>query len=192
MRRSRAPLLLASFLSILAAAPAAEAYERQWHVGGGLGYSLVLPGLPGESIPTTATSLHGFGAALHGTYGLTDTFNLLVQVDGSFAPGATPVVLAGGSVGIGYVVDILRVVPWFGVMAGGYAVSALDPCGAAGETGCTSGRLGFSLPVGIDYQVSRSFTVGVSGRYGVLLLGPKGGVDQMIGAYLRAEYVWGY
>ncbi|MDI1443980.1 hypothetical protein [Polyangium sp. 6x1] len=189
MRRTRALLLLASILSILAFAPAAEAYERQWHVGGGLGYSLVLPG---GSIPTTATSLHGLGVALHGTYGLTDAFNLLVQVDGSFAPGAPPVILAGGGVGVGYVLDVLRWVPWVGVMAGGYAVSALDPCGAAGETGCTSGRLGLSVPFGLDYQVSRSFTLGATGRYGVLLFGPKGGVDQMIGAFLRAEYVWGY
>ncbi|MRG93602.1 hypothetical protein GF068_17030 [Polyangium spumosum] len=176
-------------LSILALAPEAEAYERQWHVGGGLGYSLLLPG---GSIPTTATSLHGVGAAVHGTYGLSDAFNLMVQVDGSIAPGQTPVLLAGGGVGIGYVIDVLRWVPWAGVMAGGYAVSALDPCGAAGETGCTSGRLGLSGLVGVDYQVTRSFTLGASGRYGVLLLGPKGGYDQMIGAFLRAEYVWGY
>jgi len=188
MRRSRAPLILASVLSVVAFSPLAEAYERQWHVGGGLGYSLLLNG---GSVPTTATSLHGLGATLHGTYGLTDAFNLMVQVDGSIAPGPTPVLLAGGGAGIGYVIDVLRWVPWAGVMVGGYAVSAFDPCGAAGET-CTSGRLGLSIPFGLDYQVSRSFTLGASGRYGVLLLGPKGGVDQMIGAYLRAEYVWGY
>jgi len=188
MRRPGAPLLLGLSLAILGVSSTADAYERQWHVGGGLGYALLLNG---GAIPTESSSLHGLGADLHLTYGLNDTFNLLLQVDGSIAPGPTPVVLAGGSAGAAYVIDVLRWVPWVGLMAGGYAVSALDPCSSA-DSPCTTFRLGVTLPFGLDYQVTRSFTLGATGHYGLLLLGPEGNVDQRIGGFLRAEYVFGY
>jgi hypothetical protein len=178
---------LAAPAALLLALPSsAQAYERQWHAGGGLGYAFFAEG---------GNTLHGLGVGAHLTYGLSDAFNLLVQVDGSnhFGPAPfAPRVLASGSVGVGYVIDVLQWVPYVGVMAGGYGVFAPGACGAAGEPACVGARLGLSVPFGLDYQLSRSFALGVAGRYGILLFGEAGGVGQTLTMYLRAEYLWGY
>lgn len=134
-------------------------------------------------------SLHGFGGGLHLTYGLSDTLNLLVLGDVSVHPATTledkpvdGVILAGGTVGIGYVFDILQWVPYVGATAGGYyAIGPTD----------SGPRLAVGIPFGIDYQISRSFAVGAAGEYKLLFLGPDG-MSQRISAVLRAEYIWGF
>src|SRR5689334_19462405 len=74
MRSRFAALALPVFFALVALSPSrAEAYERQWHAGGGLGYALYMPG---AGLPVTG-SLHGAGASLHLTYGISDTFNLM-------------------------------------------------------------------------------------------------------------------
>jgi hypothetical protein len=146
-------------------------------------------------------TLHGFGGGLHLTYGLTDAFNLMLLADvaghpgkagvlGSEDPPRPDIMLLGGSVGAGYVIDILQWVPYVGVTAGGYDVWALDLCDAPSMRPCHSGRFGLSAVGGLDYQITPSFAVGVAGR-GTLLIGagPLGG---NVTAFARAEYIWGY
>lgn len=167
----------------------AEAYERQWQAAFGLGYSQLYNGGG-----TTAAKgiLPGFGANLGLSYGINDAWNVIGRADFSFQPGATPVFVAGGGAGIAYVLDVLQWVPWLGVTVDGYGVMALDPCVATNDLSCSNGRLGFSGLGGIDYQVSRSFSIGGVARYGVLLLGNQNAVDQTLAVSLRAQYIWGY
>ncbi len=159
----------------------ANAFERQWHAGANVGYASLVNG-------QGATS-HGFGAGLHLTYGVSDTINALVLADFSFHPDATDggkkvpqTLLAGGSAGFAYVFDILQWVPYLGATAGAYWAESPSGSGA---------RLALQLPFGLDYQISRSFAVGVAGEYKLLFLDVSG-VAQRINVYLRAEYIWGY
>jgi len=174
--------LPASLALLASLAPGeARAFERQWHVGAGAGYSALIN-------PQGAT-LHGFGGGLHLTYGLSDTINLMVLADTSIHPATTHerkpvdgVILAGGSVGFGYVFDVLQWVPYVGATAGAYYAAGPDDGGV---------RLAVQVPFGLDYQLSRSFAIGAAGEYKLLLL-DAAGVSQRISAFLRAEYIWGY
>lgn len=188
MTRSRSPRALAPALSLAALAvallapSAAFAFERQWHAGADAGYSVLMD--------PKGTALHGFGGGLHLTYGMSDTINLLLDASVTVHPATTdaegnPVegsLLTGGSVGLGYVFDILQWVPWIGATAGGYYDANPSNPGA---------RLGLGVPFGLDYQLSRSFAIGVTGDYRLLFLDPNG-VSQRISAFVRVEYIWGF
>jgi hypothetical protein len=160
----------------------AVAYERQWHAGIGLGYGLL------ADDPVA----HGFGGGLHLTYGLTDAFNAMVEVDLTGHPGDN-LLIASGSIGVGYAFDVLQWVPYVGLMVGGYDLwSIADECGAdvEGIPPCHRGRIGGSIPFGLDYQLSRSFAVGAQGRVHLLLLGDS--PVMYVTAFARAEVLWGY
>lgn len=185
-------LLLATFVFVIATPAKADAYERQWQVGLSAGYVHHSNLSDVGSTFGKPFSLPGFGASLGLSYGLTDAINLIGHGDFSMHPGDTPVVINGGGVGIAYVLDIVRLVPTLGLTVGGYGVSAREPCVTTNESPCTTGRLGLSLPFGLDYQLSRSFSLGVAGRYGLLLFGNQNKVDQTISVFARAQYIWGY
>ena len=53
--------------------------------------------------------------------------------------------------------------------------------------------MGASVPFGLDYQLSRSFALGVAGRYH-LLFGSLGEASpaQYLTVFARAEYIWGF
>jgi hypothetical protein len=164
--------------ALLAAAPAA-AYEHQWRAGVDFGYAALFD-------PTS----HGYGGGLHLRYGLTDTFDLMAQADVSAHP-YRQWLIAGGGVGAAYVVDVLRWVPYVGVIAGGAGVFSTDPaCGLSIAEPCRSFRINLEIPFGLEYQVSRRFSVGVAGRFQLLLLGESPWT--LLGAFARAEYVWGF
>lgn len=178
----RLALLSACAAAFLAASPGdARAFERQWHVGANAGYS--------PYINPAGFTLHGFGGGLHLTYGMSDTINLIALADVTVHPashdGVRPVdgiVLGGGSLGLSYVFDILQIVPYVGGTIGAYYADA--PTGSGG-------RLALTVPFGLDYQLSRSFALGVTGEYKLLFLDPAG-VGQRFVAFLRAEYIWGF
>ena len=177
-RRDRAATALAAALSAatLLVATAGEAYERQWHVGGGVSYALASGDPP----------LHGVGPNAHLTYGLTDAFNLALELQGTVHP-SREIGIANAAAGVAYVFDVLQWVPYVGLMAGGYYVGTFaSDCVA----GCTDLRVGGSVPFGLDYQVSRSFAVGFAGREH-LILGADG-LTNLLTLGLRAEYIWGY
>jgi hypothetical protein len=175
-------LLPAAALSVAAllAPRRAAAYEHQWHAGVSLGYAALFG----------ATTSHGFGGGLHLAYGLNDSFNLLAEVSATAHPYAQWTVVSGG-VGAAYVLDVLQWVPWVGAVIGpGGLVSTDKQCGVAIAEPCAAFRLNIAIPFGVDYQISRSFTIGVGGRFQVLLLGSS--PWETLGAFARAEYTWGY
>jgi hypothetical protein len=166
----------------LAARPAA-AVEHEQQVGGDLGGSLI------EA--SGKTSLGGTVGA-HWTYGITDAFNLLVEGSWSLMalkihddPTHTrPGWIANGDVGVAYVFDVLRWVPFVGLLAGGYVLSG-------GAIDGARVRPGFELQVGLDYRFDRSFKVGVVGKQHMLFtdLSTYPTFTQVLA---RAEYTWGW
>ena len=190
MRAFRALISLLSPLVLVAATSSeAGAYERQWQAGFSAGYThFVNTG----ATAITPASYPGIGTSFTLTYGLSDAWNLIGHADFSFQPGANPVALYGGSAGVSYVIDIVRLVPWLAVTAGGYGVTALDPCVTTDAAPCTNGRLGLSLLGGLDYQLSRKFSIGGGGRYTALLFGNQNKADHAISVMARVQYIWGY
>ncbi len=158
----------------------AAAYEHQWHAGGSFGYDALF----GDS------TSHGFGGGFHLAYGVNDSINLIAEIDATAHPLARWTVVSG-AIGAAYVLDVLQWVPWAGAEVGPAGLVSLDPkCGLAIAEPCATFRVNLAIPFGLDYQVSRSFSVGVAGRFQLLLLGST--PWETIGAFARAEYVWGY
>ncbi|MCC6522464.1 MAG: hypothetical protein IT373_07370 [Polyangiaceae bacterium] len=193
-------LLGAACLAIVGHARQAHAYERQWHVGGSFGY--VFAPFP------VAGATHGFGGGAHVAYGVSDAFNLRVNLDvlgfsvaepqaenAPVPPEGIPhhaATVWSGTVGAEYVLDILEWVPYFG-LALGFADVVQPPTGAASGERLHDPNLAFEIPFGIAYLPIPELSVGLEGRYRVLALGssPRTPV-QMILAGARLEYVWGY
>lgn len=188
-RRTAVAALLATLATLFALLlpRAAEAYEHQWHVGMGFGYSMLVGDDPPDQ-PDAGPTYHGIGGGLHLTYGINDVFNAMAQVDFTGYSGGE-LLVGSASLGGAYVIDILEWVPYVGLMVGGYQIGAsFDACDLPGAS-CSATRLGLSVPLGIDYQLSRSVALGVQGRYHLLL---GGDISHVITAFGRAEYIWGY
>ncbi|MFO0755525.1 MAG: hypothetical protein U0359_03490 [Byssovorax sp.] len=149
---------------------------------------------------------HGLGGGLHLTYGLTDAFNLMIEADvsGHFDRAAVTTsagkiesaaqdgaLFTRGGVGVGYVFDVLQWVPYVGLVAGAADIIDLGAaCGAGTSTPCHDLRFDLAVPFGLDYNLSRSFSIGAGGRYQMLISGQP--LAHALGGFVRAEYVWGY
>lgn len=181
--RAHALALLAALAAVPLLSPSrAEAFERQWHAGADLGYTALLF--------NGGITQHGFGGGLHLGYGINDTWNLLAEVNTSFHPSGGWL-LAGGGVGAAYVVDILQWVPYVGGVVGAYDVASTGKqCGTRNHAACHSVWANLEIPFGIDYTLSRSFSLGLGGRYQLLLsnVSPLNAIS----AFARVEYLWGY
>jgi hypothetical protein len=176
--------LAAAAASFIAAAAAlllparASAYEGEWHASAGVGY---LGGWRGHGPGFGGLSLgHGFGGGLELGYDAKDWAGLFVAADASYHP-SSKVTLPSGVLGFKLRFDVLRVIPYIGVHVGfaGAIQPSVDPLG----------YVNFGVPFGFDYQINRSFTVGVAGKFQIL--GGHGSVVPMMGAMARVAYVWG-
>ena len=165
----------ASAAALLVEAPA-QAVEHQWHFGVDVGYAQRLsPDAP------------GFGGALYTKYGMNDWINLVAELSTSDHPALSQVVF-GGRVGVEYVFDVLRWVPYVGALAGGSTVlTTTTSCAGAA---CLSPRLDLEVPFGLDYQVSRSFALGAVGKIDALV--GVGSPVVIAGGFARAEYFFGF
>lgn len=185
----RLSMAFAALAGLLLATSSASAFERQWRTGVSLGYAYFSN--------VTDETLHGFGGGLHLSYGLSDAWNASITADTAYFPSGDALIL-GGAAGVSYVIDILQVVPHVGILVGPYDVwrvsGACDVPNASPPSPpsppCHRLSLGASIPFGLDYTVSRSFAVGVGGRYHLLIA--SDGVAQMVTAFARAELTWGY
>lgn len=180
MRTLTALLSAAAATAALLSAAPAEAFERQWHAGAAFGYALL----------TDPGTYPGFGGRLHLAYGLTDSFNALVELDFATHPGGK-IFAFGGSAGAAYVIDILQWVPYVGLTVGGYDLARTTLCGGAGEPACHDGRFAVAVPFGLDYVITREFAIGVAGKYALLIPAAEF-PGSYFTAYARAEFIWGY
>lgn len=168
------PSLALSVAACLLTPRSALGFERQWHVGAGVGW--VVP---------TESYRAGGAVGLHGAYGISDVFDARFQVQSSVhearegAQDSTSLTLLG--LGIAYKIDIIEWVPYLGVRAGYYRFGA-GPLLPYARDGALIGSM-----LGIDYAFSRHIATGLEVDFDTLL--PEGGV---FGAMLRAEYRWGW
>jgi hypothetical protein len=183
MRRLRRLLMaLTALVGLVLSTSSASAFERQWRSGVSLGYAY-FSNVGDET-------RHGFGGGLHLTYGLSDAWNASITADTTYHPSGDALIV-GGAAGVSYVVDILQVVPHVGILLGPYDVWRVGgACGVLDAPPCHRFSLGASIPFGLDYTVSRSFAVGIGGRYHLLIAAD--GVATMMTAFARAEITWGY
>jgi len=178
----RAPVLAVVFaLGAFSATTRASAFERQWHLGGGLGVT---------AYPSTYSL--GPAVGLNGAYGISDVFDVKVELLGSLhrydlTPRSTehiePFSIAAG---LSYKLDVLQWIP-YGALLVGY--SHIGGSLAPGESAHADDAVA-ALVVGLDYAVSRDFGLGVSVRGDFRLSTPSSG--EAITPLLRAEYHWGF
>lgn len=166
----------------------AQAIEKQHHLG-------VAPAIGILSIDDKSTASVGLGGAAHYTYGLNDQFNLVLEgssvvvaadqkQDFMTSPRTRPSMVHQASAGVAYVLDILRWVPYVQVQGGA--------CMLTGGTLPDSLVLpALSIGLGVDYQFSRTFAVGLAGREH-LMLTKLDTYSSYTTVLLRFEIMWGY
>ena len=167
--------------SSLVAEPSAHAVERQWHVGGDIG---------GAALDAGGTLHVGLGLGLDATYGLTDQFNLVAEAQTSrLLPGSDPSVahsrpsgLTSGALGATYVLDVLRWVPYGGILLGGDLLSG-------GALPDAKGLATAQIALGLDYQLDRVWSVGVAAREHLYATSTY---PSFTTVFLRVEYAWGW
>ena len=182
-------------LAAVLVAPSTSAFERQWHAGGGVGLVELKRGdFSGAAL----------GAELDLTYGLSDMFNAMFEasysphvltgpipgpVDMKGVPGPSVDVKLPGKfeslttvAGVAYTLDVLRWIPYVGVLAGTSYVHGPK---------LSEVRFDWAIALGLDYQVARPLSVGLALRWHDAP--SKSDPDTMLfQAWLRAAYTWGY
>jgi hypothetical protein len=170
----------------MALASRAAAVEREHHVGIDAGGSVL--------VMNDKTDVGG-GVGGHWAYGLSDAFNLMaegswslvalgekVQVAGTQGTHPTSVVNAG--VGVGYVLDVLRWVPYAGLLAAGYAL-------AGGTIAGVKVRPGVTIALGLDYRFDRKWAAGFAFRQH-MLVSEMSTYPSFTQLFARLEYTWGW
>ena len=194
MRRAIAGLAAAAVALV---ATRAGAVEKQHHVG-------LDPGLAILAIDKKDGPSVGAGFLAHWTYGLTDAWHVAAEGGWSIVstgevrdatvkdssgkvtalPNNRPAQIVQGSAGVHYVLDVLRWVPYVGLLATGFGM-------LGGNLDKPKFVFGMMLAVGIDYQVTRAFTLGVAIRqhfpFSDFTTYPS-----FTHVLARAELVWGW
>jgi hypothetical protein len=176
-------LALALLLPVLLAPREAGAFERQWHVGFDAGYAVLFD-----------DGVSGYGGGAHGAYGISDSFNAMVELSATRHPGAGVTVGAGdnqqvlsmetilsGAAGVAYTIDVARAVPYIGVLAAAYRLGDLTHSLSPGG----------QIALGLDYQLERNWAVGAQLRLHTILTEEAGAVAYAT-TFLRLEYLWGF
>lgn len=139
-------VLLASLVWCAWAAGVAHAYEDQITLGAELGYA---------ASAETALPAHGASVGAAGSLGLSDTWSLRGRLAYAWHPAERPghVGIAGAE--IVYLLDVLQVVPFFGLGADALAVSH------GGEFGIDPA---VHAVIGVDYLLDWDWTLGFEAR----------------------------
>lgn len=174
MKLHRAAILLA--LAGFLGSPDARAFEKIWHVGGGIGAR------------STSESRVGLGPAVnaYASYGLDDMFDVKLDFAASnhafeVAPGTTDRrSIYTAALGISYKLDVLEWIPYFGAHLGWLYSDLPEGLDVAAAGWVVGGMLG------LDYAVTPSFGLGVMNQ---IHLPVDGG--SFVDLFLRAEYHWG-
>jgi hypothetical protein len=151
----------------------AHAFERQWHLGVGLG-------IASPSSPYRV----GAAASLHAAYGISDVFDARFMLGTSLfdlEDGTGKNTLSQTSLGLAYKIDIIEWVPYAGVRAGAFYF------GNAPEAPHVRSGASIGWMAGLDYALSRDIGLGAELSYDMLL--PEAGVLSVLA---RAEYRWGF
>ena len=147
-----APLI---FVCLLLDAQPLRAAEGSIGLGLDLRYALLL----GREPPATGhQASHGIGFGARFNYGLLDSLSLRARVFYSVHPRSPRLThCAHFSFGIGYNLDILRIIPFITIDAGLY-LNRLP-------TDDLEADFGIAFGVGVNYLLNRQWAVGFFGRY---------------------------
>ena len=160
----------------------AQAFERQWHVGGGAGI-------------TAYPHYYATGPALglNGAYGISDVFDVKLELLGSLssytAPPAKPSESAlpwSAVAGLSYKLDILQWIPYGALLVGFQHIGGRLPTLDVYRRNDAIA----AVVLGLDYAVSREFGLGASIRTDFLLTSAEH--EEAFTPMLRAEYHWGF
>ena len=191
MRRALQAAAVASALAL--AAPGAHAFERQHHLGVDMGVAmLVVDKRPAPQV--------GAGFLAHYAYSITDW--LTVGAEGGYAqtsleelpnqkdeqgnalPNNRPSGVTNVAAGAYYVIDVLRWVPYAGVVGGPYILTGGNLPGARVEGG-------LAIALGLDYQLSRRAALGFAFRQH-FMLSNMSNYPSYSQFYFRFELLWGW
>jgi hypothetical protein len=165
----------------------AHAYERQWRAGVDGGYATLF----GEP------SAGGYGGGVHLGYGLTDSFNALLEIDGTRHPeaGASGMTLWSAGAGLAYTFDVAKLVPYAGLLGAGYRIVGDVNCVTRedGRTACApyANAPGLQIVLGLDYNFDKNWAIGAQLRMHTIFAPEPMGVLAYETTFVRAEYVWG-
>jgi hypothetical protein len=160
----------------------ARAFEREWHVGGGVGL-------------TAYPSYYGAGPSLglNAGYGISDVFDLKLELLGSShsyqATAESPSEHGqaySAAAGLSYKLDILQWIPYGAALVGFQHIAG--PLPISKPFGRNDAIV--AVVLGLDYAATRNFGLGVSLRSNFLL--STIGEGQAFTTMLRAEYHWGF
>jgi opacity protein-like surface antigen len=173
--------------SMLLAASTSTARENEHHIGVDVGGSLL-------DIADKSSASLGAGLGAHYVYGLTDQFNLLGEGSASFVslkedaddktPHTRPTTVSHVAVGIAYTLDVMTLVPYFGILGGGFVMGG-------GTLDHTMILPGGQLALGADYKLSRHWSVGLAFRQ-TMFLTKTSTYPSYSNLFARVEYVWGW
>jgi hypothetical protein len=149
----------------------ARAFERQWHAGLDGGYASLF----GDNASS------GFGGGAHVSYGLSDAFNALVELDATRHPSIATTVWSGAA-GVAYTLDVARAVPYAGVLGAGYKLTGGLPTVAPGV----------QIVLGLDYQLERSWAIGLELRMHTIFASDRVGTVAYGTTFLNVQYLWGF
>ncbi|MCA9628938.1 MAG: outer membrane beta-barrel protein [Myxococcales bacterium] len=192
----RSLLAAAALMSCLGWGEAAHAFERQWHLGAGVGVA-GFPSIENSYVPLNGESLRPPAVGVYTAYGISDYFDWRLELtwglhslDGApeqpIADFETTHVVSASS-GLSYKLDVIDWIPYLGVMLGYYGYFGGPHLTSDGLAEGAGSDLGASLVLGLDHALNRDFAVGVQLRYDRLLSGE----DYFIGQ-LRFEHTWGF
>jgi hypothetical protein len=179
-------------------APTARALEGEQHLGVDTGPSVLV--INNKSTPDIGVTLGG-----HYSYSLSDAFNFVAE--GAFSLVALgqnaddpkqahtyPAWVANADVGVAYVFDVLRWVPYAGLLVGAYDLSGATINGMKILPGA-------ELALGLDYRWSPTLSFGVAVHEHFLSAGlfaralsqaDNSTYPSFTQVLARAEYVWGW
>ena len=175
---------IAAFSALILLPSPARAVDKEHHVGLTLGPSVLV---------TDSKTLGGGGPGLTYSYGVTDAFNFIAEGSTSLlAVGDVdaktshylPHTLSNAAVGASYVLDVLRWVPYGGVLAGGYVLGG-------GTLDKSLVIPGAQLALGLDYKFNFSWSAGVGYRQH-LFFTQVTAYPSYSTFFLRVEYAWGH
>jgi hypothetical protein len=179
---SKVGILLTFLMAWLSPLRRAHAFERQWHLGIDGGYAVILD-----------NAVSGFGGGAHAAYGLSDSFNAMLELDVTRHPGAGLTLGTGdntqefsletivsGAAGLAYTIDVARAVPYVGLLAAGYRLGNFSPLSPGGQ-----------IALGLDYQLERNWAVGAQIRMHTIFTADAGTIAYAT-TFLRIEYLWGF
>lgn len=134
----------------------------------------------------------GGGAGLTYSYGYSDAFNIIAEGGASLVDKGEinaktlhnrPNTISSAAVGAAYVLDVLRYVPYAGLMVGGYVLGG-------GTLDKPLVLPGAQLALGLDYKFNFTWSAGVGYRQH-LFFTKVTTYPSYSTFFLRVEYAWG-